>query len=256
MNKFYRTLSIGGVGFLRARHLAQLQKIESDASRLLMSLATRHGATHENIKAQIGQDIFVLFALNWKRSGFFVEFGAANGVDLSNTYLLEKDFGWKGILAEPAEVWRADLERNRSVSIDFDCVWKETGCTLLFEVADQAEFSTLSRFKHSDSHGTTRASGVQQTVKTVSLQDLLERHGAPHEIDYLSIDTEGSEYEILCAFDFGRYDISVITCEHNFSPKRSLIYDLLTRNGYVRVYEGLSRWDDWFVKDSLLKEIC
>lgn len=252
MSAFYRTCSIAGVGLLRSRHLEQLQKIESDAYQLLKSLAVRHGASPGNAKAQIGQDLFALFVLNWKRSGFFVEFGATNGVDLSNTYLLEKDFGWKGILAEPAAVWRDELTRNRNAVIDFDCVWNESGHTLQFAVAEQAEFSTLSGFTDSDSHRSTRASGVLQTVQTVSLQDLLERHEAPHEIDYLSIDTEGSEYDILSAFDFSRYEISVITCEHNFSPKREQIHGLLSGNGYVRVYEGLSRWDDWFVKASLL----
>jgi hypothetical protein len=48
-------------------------------------------------KAQLRQDIFVLNELNFKRDGYFVEFGATNGVDLSNTYLLEKGYNWKGI---------------------------------------------------------------------------------------------------------------------------------------------------------------
>jgi hypothetical protein len=50
-------------------------------------------------RAQLGQDLFVLSELNLKRNGFFVEFGATNGVDLSNTALLEREFGWNGILA-------------------------------------------------------------------------------------------------------------------------------------------------------------
>src|SRR5436189_1252600 len=51
--------------------------------------------------AQLFQDLFVLETVKEKRDGFFVEFGATNGVDLSNTALLERDYGWKGILAEP-----------------------------------------------------------------------------------------------------------------------------------------------------------
>ena len=84
----------------------------------------------------------------------------------------------------------------------------------------------------------------------MSLNDL-DRHGAPAVIDYLSIDTEGSEFEILNAFDFSRHRFSVITCEHNFSAQRQEIYERLVRNSYVRVFDGLSRWDDWYVHASI-----
>ncbi len=251
MKKFYKTLSFAGLGLLRANHLAQLQKIEANARGLLKDLAVREGATPENVKSQIDQDLFVLYSLGWKRGGYFVEFGATNGVDLSNTYLLEKDFGWTGILAEPAKVWHTDLVRNRSATVDFDCVWKESGQTLPFAVVESAEFSTLGVFSEADAHKKTRKSANWQPVKTVSLNDLLERHGAPAVIDYLSIDTEGSELEILNAFDFGRHTFSVITCEHNYSNQRKNIYDLLVSNNYVRVFDGLSRWDDWYVHASI-----
>ena len=69
-------------------------------------------------QAQLWQDLFVLHELDLKRDGYFVEFGATNGVSLSNTHLLEKRFGWKGILAEPARCWHAALEKNRSAAIE------------------------------------------------------------------------------------------------------------------------------------------
>jgi hypothetical protein len=78
--------------------------------------------------------------------------------------------------------------------------------------------------------------------------DLLEEHGAPPEIDYLSIDTEGSEYDILESFDFQKYHVSVITCEHNYSPMRDKLYSLFQKNGYKRKYEHISQFDDWFVR--------
>ena len=49
-----------------------------------------------------------------------------DGVNLSNTYLLERDFDWRGILAEPNPVWHADLKRNRRANIDLRCVFHTT----------------------------------------------------------------------------------------------------------------------------------
>ena len=60
------------------------------------------------------------------------------------------------------------------------------------------------------------------------LLDLLAAHNCPREIDYLSIDTEGSELPILNAFDFSKYDIKIVTVEHNYcEPDRQQIHDLL-----------------------------
>lgn len=247
MHSFYRTVCFFNFSLLSKKNLQQLQKIEADVSELFSDMLARNGGTVEDIKSQIGQDTFALYSLNWKRGGYFVEFGATNGVDLSNTYLLEKGFGWKGILAEPAKVWHVDLKANRTASIDFDCVWSKSGEVLNFTVAQEAEYSTISSFTRKDAHESARSKGEIYAVKTISLNDLLERHGSPSKVDYLSIDTEGSELEILRAFDFNKYAISVITCEHNFSSQRSEIYKLLTSYGFVRVFEGFSRWDDWYI---------
>ena len=198
-------------------------------------------------KSQLKQDLFVLLETNFKRNGFFVEFGATNGVDLSNTLLLEKDFGWKGILAEPAKIWHSDLEKNRKCNIEKNCVWSNSNTTLDFNEVVDAEFSAISKYQN---RGNAYASEnyIRYKVKTISLIDLLIKYNAPKVIDYLSIDTEGSEYEILSNFDFESYQFRVITCEHNYHGMREKIYDLLISKGYKRKYMGLSKWDDWYIK--------
>lgn len=211
---------------------------------LLMGL---HSHLLQQSKSQLRQDIFVLHQLGYRRDGFFVEFGATNGVELNNTYLLEKHYGWKGILAEPARCWHDALQANRSAHIDTRCVWSHSDVTLTFREADAAEVSTIESFSHCDGHSTVRESGRSYPVTSISLVDLLEQHQAPGVIDYLSIDTEGSEYEILRHFDFAKYQFRVITCEHNFTAARENIFQLLTHKGYQRVYEKLSQFDDWYV---------
>lgn len=99
-----------------------------------------------------------------------------------------------------------------------------------------------------DKHKSLRKRGRKYKVNTISLLDLLMKHKASQKIDYLSIDTEGSEYEILNAFDFDAFDIKIITCEHNFTPMREKIFEFLTKHGYERKHVVASHCDDWYVR--------
>jgi FkbM family methyltransferase len=230
-----------------------LQQYENDYAAIF-SLPTKKLAALRSLisesKSQLRQDLFVLAELDFKRNGYFVEFGATNGVDLSNTYLLEKTFDWGGILAEPAKCWHRALGENRKSNIELNCVWRDSTSNLTFNEVDIAELSTITGYKKVDMHASRRNNGHSYSVKTISLNDLLDKYGAPAEIDYLSIDTEGSEFEILSNFDFDRYQFKVITCEHNFTPNRENIFELLAHHGYVRKFTGFSKWDDWYVKSS------
>jgi FkbM family methyltransferase len=206
--------------------------------------------------SELHQDLFVLSTLKLKQNGFFVEFGATNGIDGSNTFLLEKEFGWRGILAEPAKGWHTQLQNNRPLAkIEFNCVWKDSHSKILFkEVPDAPGLSTISQFADSDLHADSRKHGKEYKVSTISLNDLLKKFDAPEVIDYLSIDTEGTEYEILKEFNFNKYKINIISCEHNYNDKRDTIKILLESKGFKRVHTDLSLYDDWYVNDLIRTE--
>ena len=84
------------------------------------------------------------------------------------------------------------------------------------------------------------------SVETVSLTDLLSAAGALPDFDYLSVDTEGSEWVILAALDWNRFRPKVITVEHNYTPLRDELRRLLEGLGYRRELTLLSLWDDWY----------
>lgn len=208
-------------------------------------------------RAQLRQDIFAWIVNGFKINGFFVEFGATDGIYLSNTFLLENEFHWKGILAEPAQIWQSGLKENRNGAIiDNRCVFIHDNQILNFrEVEADEGLSTLDDYISSDAHVNARNSGHSYPVKTISLNSLLREHNAPAKIDYLSIDTEGSEFDILNSFEFKNYSFNVITCEHNYSSNRNKILALLNKNGYIRVLNRISLFDDWYIHQSLVGEM-
>ena len=77
-----------------------------------------------NSPSELRQDLFVLSELDFKENGYFVEFGSTDGINDNNTYFLENEFGWNGILAEPARVWHRELIKNRNCYIEKKCIWK------------------------------------------------------------------------------------------------------------------------------------
>jgi FkbM family methyltransferase len=199
-------------------------------------------------RGQFLQDLWVAYELKNRRGGYFVEFGGADGVKFSNSYALETEFGWSGIVAEPARVWYPALRRNRACFVEDRCVWTTTGETVTFNQPAIAVHSTIDAFSASDRLAHTRVDGERYDVETVSLNDLLAHWRAPRRIDYLSIDTEGSELDILKAFDFDQWELRLITVEHNHSDQRQPLHDFLTSKGYARKFEKLSNVDDWYVK--------
>jgi hypothetical protein len=197
----------------------------------------------------------VLSVTNRKKNGFFVEFGAMAGQKYSNTYLLESEFGWNGIVVEPAKVFHAELMKNRKCAIDFRAVDKVSNRVLTFKQTDiQLGLSGLiSYFDPGEYHARTRANsaGAVYDVTTVGLNDLLSEYNAPIVIDYISIDTEGSEPAIIESFDFNKWDVGIWTIEHNyFEGARTAVYKIMTANGYKRILPELSTIDDWYVRNT------
>jgi len=199
-------------------------------------------------RSQILQDVFVLRMLGHK-PGYFVEFGAASGVELSNTYLLEKQFVWKGILAEPARTWHPLIAARRTAKLDKRCVWRQSCQKLIFHQHPDANLSALEAF---DAEKSQPRDQSWYEVETVSLDDLLEDAGAPVLVDYLSMDVEGAELDVLEGYSFDRM-FKVATIEHNHDQhRRKAVHEIMSRRGYERVCESFSDFDDWYVHPELI----
>jgi len=205
---------------------------------------------NEEYYSQLKQDVLALVLYKYKKNGFFVEFGACDGIKLSNTLLLEKKYQWNGILAEPCVSYNILLEKNRSSIIDKRAVFGTSHQLLNFKEVIEPSLSGIESFFARDKHSKVRKKGITYQVTTVSLFDLLEQNNSPEVIDYLSVDTEGSEFDILKNFNFNsKYQIKLITVEHNYvKDNRERLKNLLEENQYIRILPKISKWDDWYIR--------
>jgi FkbM family methyltransferase len=196
--------------------------------------------------SQLNQDKNVLSFYNYKKGLYFIDIGANDGKTLSNTFLLEKDYDWKGICSEPLPEAYAKLVKCRNVICDNNAVFSQSDLSLEFSESDL--LSGITKFI--DKHGVAKKSN-KIFVKTITLQSLLDNYNAPKIIHYFSLDTEGTELEILKSIDFSTYTFLYINLEHNYiEPRRSEIQVLLLNNGYL--YRGANHWDDDYIHESTI----
>ena len=93
-----------------------------------------------------------------------------------------------------------------------------------------------------DSHLSARDQSIIK-VETITLTDALDQVGAPSFIHYLSIDTEGSELEVLKGIDFSKYTFGLVNIEHNYvEPRRTDMRLFLESKGYA--FHSENQWDD------------
>ncbi|MDN3506145.1 MAG: FkbM family methyltransferase [Simkaniaceae bacterium] len=184
-----------------------------------------------NYFSQCGQDKYVYehFFRN-VRKGVFVDIGAHDGITYSNTYFLEKSLGWSGICIEPMQNRFDELQKARDCTCIQGCIAETTGMRqFLLVTSPYVNTEMLSglidmydpRHLERVDIEINRYGGSYDTIDVPCyvLNDLLEENGITH-VNFLSIDTEGGEFEILSSIDFSKYSIDVIAVEDNYKDPR------------------------------------
>lgn len=203
--------------------------------------------------SQLYQDFLPLFFLGAKADGFYVEVGVGNGVNNSNTYLLEKDFGWGGILIEPNSDFHESIKSNRAGTLFKCAAGPENGYdSVLFKPQD-GEYSFISN-SYAGS-GERRITKSSELVEIRSINSILTESQSALEVDFLSIDVEGFELKVLEGIDFIKWNFQVVCIEHNYNlEKRREIHKILEEFGYKQVLRVASQFDSFFVHSNLCKE--
>ncbi|GEM_PF-466373 len=201
---------------------------------------------YRNTMSSDGQDIIALKASDFKRGGYFVEIGVLDGIHKSNCYLLEKMYEWQGVLIEANPIWYQDIEKNRSSVLVKKGVYSKTSKMKMIMTDNEAAALTDSI----QDDGISR-NGGEIEVFVDTLTNIMADANSPKEIDYLSMDIEGAEFEAIKSIDWDSYRIHFVTIEHNFTKQKDLILEFMEAKGYTAILPDFSRNEFWFVqKDS------
>ena len=209
----------------------------------------------EQYNSQYGQDKFFDEEIFRKKEhGFFLDIGAHDGVSLSNTYFFEKFRNWRGICVEPLPHIFERLRINRNCIKIQGCIANFNGSSkFIFVDGGEGEFpemlSGLSDFydpKHYQlvQHGVNQHNGSlkELQVQCYQINDILTRYKVSH-IDYCSIDTEGSELQILKSIDFKSHVIEAFSVENNFGERKIRLFMKSKNYELIKHLKG----DDFYV---------
>jgi len=204
--------------------------------------------------SQIGQDKFVDDYLNSKMNGVFVDIGAHDGKSCSNTLFFELFRNWTGICVEPGPQEFLKLDNLRkSINVNA-CISDYDG---------ESEFTYIEGYANmlsglSEDYNNQHQNRINDEINTYGgeikkikspvfkLQTLLDKYNIL-DIDYCSIDTEGSEFNIISSIDFDKTNIKIFSIENNYGD--NTIKNFLEDKGYI-LYTKI-RWDDIFIKKDL-----
>jgi len=205
------------------------------------------------------------YIFNKKTSGYFIEIGACNGIDLSQCYFFEKFRNWDGIAVEPQKRFRNDVINNRKQPC-FNCIGNEKKVVNFTESVNYG----LSGVTHiQEAHENFENYKVewrnegytQYSVNMITLLDLMEDYGCPEYIDYIGMDCEGSEYNIIDHYfkNNTKYKIKFMCIEVG----RNDIVELLLQNNYIEINNPILPdwnctkvvWERYFIHNSEIPTI-
>jgi FkbM family methyltransferase len=217
-----------------------LEKYEGNFAHLKVLEKLKHEKL--KTKSQFNQDLFVLEHHNHKKNGFYLEIGVHDGENISNTSLLDQEYNWKGVCIDP---FMSGM-KNRSCQ-QFNVALGSTPGKTQFRLG--GGLSGIDKFVTSEKDNKMWASKAKNFEKTTvnvrTPEDVFKEANMPHIIDYLSLDVEGAEMDILKSFPFDTYCIKYATIEtNNNKEKEKELEEFMRKYGYK--FEGHYKTDHIF----------
>tara|TARA_Y100001936_G_C16008710_1_gene632296 strand:+ start:57 stop:851 length:795 start_codon:yes stop_codon:yes gene_type:complete len=197
-------------------------------------------------KSQLHQDMWAAEMNSCESDKFYIDMGAHDGEHISNTYLLDKKYNWRGVCVDP---YPQNME-PRSCIVDKSVLYDKTGEKVTFRNHSESAYSGIEEHIEGSPHDKRTKGSPTSTHYTASARDMLSKYDIPVIVDYLNMDVEGAELKILEGMVkdgvFDKHCFRAMSIEHNWvEPNRSQIRKLLESQGYT--YYGSESWDDYYV---------
>ena len=200
------------------------------------------------------EDVIALYILSLKKNGFFLEAGALDGVLFSNTFLLEKKFGWNGVLIEPVKSHFLKIKKFRRVKSFNFLLGKKNSKSFIFENLDKIGQSThyIDYVKN--------YSYIKRSVNQRSLNYIFKKNNL--NLDYVDVcflDIEFAEIEVLKNFNFSLYCPKIFCIEVNNNDSNMKKLDQLMEKKYSILFKNSQLINKtgsrWYINKKIAEEI-
>lgn len=185
---------------------------------------------------QFGEDAVIMTLLRKVPAGFYVDIGAFAPFRYSNTALLHHERGWRGINVDLDERAIARLREERPRDINICCGVGGAEGEMEAMVFDDGAINTLDAARQLR-FSATSPGAARRKVRVRTLPSLLDEHlPADVPFEFLNVDVEGLDHEVLAANDWDRFRPRVIAVEtHGMdlgNPQGNAVVRLLASKGY------------------------
>lgn len=203
-----------------------------------------------------GEDMILRHILGSdKMSGFYVDVGAFHPTLFSNTYFFYLN-GWRGINVEarPGSKTLFDKVRPRDVNLELG-VSRERGEMTYYFIAEDSPMNSFSP-EFLQQIEMLEAVKSKIPVSTLPLAEVLDRHlPKGQSIDFLTVDVEGHDYEVLESNDWKRFRPRLIVVEdEGLDPDESRIVQTMKGHGYELCAQNviiLDKINEYFLIDRI-----
>lgn len=183
-------------------------------------------SNNQQSTSEFAQDLFVYFNFfkKWPmldKTGFYVDSGANDAKEISNTFFFDKCLGWKGLCVEPLEKYHARLQSLRSCELIKECISSQKHTLQITGDGPNAAVGSL---------------GVGKSIDCNPLHAMLKSRGHKLHVDFWSLDVEGHEISVLQSINFTEIYIGVVMIEDFWVPSRELDL-LMSRNGFLKYHQ-------------------
>jgi FkbM family methyltransferase len=138
-------------------------------------------------------DVLLAEAIGWSRGGTFIELGGNDGLQASNSFLLERELGWRGVLIEAIPELAAEAQRNRPEA------------TVVCAAASSSTRCEIIGMEYEDLTSKVLAGANDLMVATTTISTVIDSVTQGNAPDLLSIDVEGHELEVIAGIDLERH---------------------------------------------------